>query len=219
MVVTDENDEPPIFDPVPGCVSVTEFHDVRTPLTTIHATDRDDPSTPNGHVTFAIEAGNEKGLFGLTTVDVTSARLVALKPLVGHHGNYTLRLRAQDRGTPPISAHQDVEICVTDFNDHAPVFVYPEQNNTTLRVFENATVGSVIIIVSAVDEDAGVNSEVRYSIRPVGHWKWFNIDANSGQLTLAQSLDREKQKVLQVIVLTESVGNFALTMQSSLDSC
>lgn len=201
VVVTDENDEPPIFDSIAGCVSVTEFHDVRTPLTTIHATDRDDPSTPNGHVTFSIEAGNDKGLFGLATVDVTSARLVAVKSLVGHHGNYTVRLRAEDSGTPPIAAHQDVEVCVSDFNDHAPVFVYPEHNNTTLRVLENATVGSVITTVSAVDEDAGANSEVRYSIRPVGHWKWFQIDQVSGQLTLVQPLDREKQKILQVSAL------------------
>ena len=199
VLVIDENDEAPVFDQRTGCVSVTEFHDSRLPITTIHATDRDDPNTPNGHVLFSIEGGNDKELFSVTNVDGTSARLMAARPLVGLHGNYTLKLRAQDRGQVPNVALQDVEICVTDFNDHAPMFVRPEQNNTTLRVYENTTIGSTIINVSAVDQDAGLNSQVRYSIRPVGHWKWFNVDSVTGDITLAQALDREKQKLLQVI--------------------
>ena len=73
-------------------------------------------------------------------VDYWSSRLFAVKPLVGHHGNYTLRIQAQDRGTPANIALQEMEICVSDFNDHSPRFVWPQQN-TTLKVFENTTVG------------------------------------------------------------------------------
>lgn len=198
VLVIDENDETPVFEPRSGCVSITEFHDSRVPITTIHARDRDDPALPNGHIVFSIEGGNDAGLFSVINIDPTSARLLAGQPLVGHHGNYTLRLRAQDRGAVPNVAFQDVEVCVTDFNDHAPMFVRPEQNNTTLRVFENATIGSIITTVSAIDKDAGLNSQVRYSIRPVGHWKWFEIDSVTGEISLAQPLDREKQKLLQV---------------------
>ncbi len=199
MQVIDENDETPVFEARFGCVSVTEFHDSRVPLTTIHASDRDDPTTPNGHIVFSIQEGNDGGMFSVTNIDRSSAKLIAAQPLVGHHGNYTLKIRAQDRGLPvPNFAFQDVEICVSDFNDHAPMFVRPEQNNTTFRVFENATVGSVITSVLAVDQDAGLNSQVRYSIRPVGHWKWFEIDGVSGEIKLILPLDREKQKLLQV---------------------
>lgn len=199
MQVIDENDETPVFEARSGCVSVTEFHDSRVPLTTIHASDRDDPTTLNGHIVFSIQEGNDGGMFSVTNIDRSSAKLIAAQPLVGHHGNYTLKIRAQDRGLPvPNFAFQDVEICVSDFNDHAPMFVRPEQNNTTFRVFENATVGSVITSVLAVDQDAGLNSQVRYSIRPVGHWKWFEIDSVSGEIKLILPLDREKQKLLQV---------------------
>lgn len=34
----------------PGCVSITEFHDPGQPIATVHATDADDPETPNGQV-------------------------------------------------------------------------------------------------------------------------------------------------------------------------
>ena len=140
------------------------------------------------------------GLFGLVKVDHLSARIVALQSLVGNHGNYTLRMRAQDRGVPAKSAYQNVDVCVSDFNDHSPVFVWPEQN-TTIKVLENAAVGSVITTVSAVDQDVGLNSQIRYTIRPdpLCHWKWFNIDSVAGTLILAQPLDREKQKFYQVL--------------------
>ena len=134
----------------------------------------------------------------MVNIDTMSTKLFAVKPLVSHHGNFTLKVRAQDRGAPVNTAYQDVDICVSDFNDHAPVFVRPELNNTAFRVFENATVGSVITTLLASDEDAGLNSLVRYSIRPVGQWKWFQVDNVTGELTLIQPLDREKQKVLQV---------------------
>ena len=154
VTVSDENDQSPVFEPLSGCVSVTEFHDTRVPLTTIHASDADDPNTPNGHIQFSIEDGNDSNLFTLVGVDAVSVRLLALQPLVGRHGNYTLKLRAQDRGSPPNSAFQEVSVCVSDFNDHAPVFIQPENVNGTakvaLRIFENSTVGSIVANVSAV---------------------------------------------------------------------
>ena len=204
--MTDENDEAPVFELRSGCVEVTEFHDPRTPITTVHATDADDPATPNGHIVFSIESGNDLGLFGLVNAEMGSSKLLAAKSLVGHHGNFSLKLRAQDRGTPVNFAFQDVDICVSDFNDHAPVFVRPEQNNTAFRVFENATVGSVITSLLATDEDAGLNSLVRYSIRPVGQWKWFQVNNVTGDLILAQPLDREKQKILQIRVEARDSG-------------
>ena len=138
-------------------------------------------------------------LFGIANIDTASARIFALKSLVGRHANYTVRVRAQDRGFPANMAYQDVRICVTDFNDHAPRFIRPEQN-TTIKIAENFTVGSVIASVAAVDEDAGLNSQIRYALRtdPLGHWKWFHVNETTGDLALAQPLDREKQKLYEV---------------------
>ncbi len=60
--ILDENDEPPVFQPLVGCASVTEFHDPRVAITTIQATDNDDPATPNGKIVFTIESGNDLGV-------------------------------------------------------------------------------------------------------------------------------------------------------------
>ena len=61
MIIQDENDQVPVFLPFAECVSVTEFHDARQPMTTVRAQDRDDHNTPNGQIMFSIEAGNDQG--------------------------------------------------------------------------------------------------------------------------------------------------------------
>lgn len=65
---------------------------------------------------------------------------------------------------------------------------------------QNATVGSTILQVRAVDSDIGNNGVVRYKFRQEfsRHWEAFNIDSTTGVLTLAQPLDREKQKIYHV---------------------
>lgn len=75
------------------------------------------------------------GLFDIRTIESTAAQIFAAKPLVGKYGNYSLVVQAQDRGFPPNSVTSQVEICVSDFNDHAPEFVSPSVN-LTIRVPE-----------------------------------------------------------------------------------
>lgn len=75
------------------------------------------------------------GLFALQQINEWSAEIRSLRPLRGRHGNYTLLLRAQDMGHPSHLVEAPLHICVTDFNDHPPVFITPP-HNSTLRVPE-----------------------------------------------------------------------------------
>lgn len=75
---------------------------------------------------------------------------------------------------------------------------------------QNATVGSTILQVRAVDSDIGNNGVVRYKFRQEfsRHWEAFNIDSTTGVLTLAQPLDREKQKIYHVCTKDKVVLTF-----------
>lgn len=70
------------------------------------------------------------GLFDVRMIEQTAAQIFAAKPLVGQYGNYSLMIQAQDRGFPPNSVTSQINICVSDFNDHAPQFVSPSVNLT-----------------------------------------------------------------------------------------
>lgn len=75
------------------------------------------------------------GLFEVRMIEQTAAQIFAAKPLVGQYGNYSLQIQAQDRGFPPNSVMSHIDICVLDFNDHAPEFVSPSEN-VTIKVPE-----------------------------------------------------------------------------------
>ena len=60
--IVDVNDEAPVFEPIYGCVTITEFHDLHDVVTTVKASDADDPNTPNGRVLFSIVGGNDLGM-------------------------------------------------------------------------------------------------------------------------------------------------------------
>lgn len=134
-------------------------------------------------------------------IDYSSARIVTTGLLKMKYGNYTLRIQAQDLGTPPNIVYKDLPICVTDYNDNAPRFVSPS-HNVTIRVPENATVGSAVITVEATDDDIGQNALVQYRLKQdlIGDFQTFSIDSNSGLITLRQPLNRERQKLYQIRV-------------------
>lgn len=201
VTVADINDEVPVFEEREECTMITEFHRARETITVVRATDGDDINSPNGRILFSIEGGNEKGLFEIRNIEKTAAEIFAAKPLVGQYGNYSLQIQAQDRGFPPNSVLSHVNICVLDFNDHAPEFVSPSEN-VTIKVPENATVGSLVIQVRATDQDIGINGAVRYRILKdtLGNWQTFTIDQTTGSILLQKPLDRERQKLYEIRV-------------------
>lgn len=60
--VADVNDNSPKMDMPQGCISISEFHDVRDTIYVIKTKDADDPKTPNGRVVIRITSGNELGM-------------------------------------------------------------------------------------------------------------------------------------------------------------
>ena len=73
-----------------------------------------------------------------------------------------IQINATDSGVPPLSTIQKVLIVVTDFNDNFPIFT---PHNVTYYVAENERNGTVIATINATDADAGVNSEITYSLQ------------------------------------------------------
>ncbi|XP_022254266.1 cadherin-23-like [Limulus polyphemus] len=148
-----------------------------------------------------------KRLFDIEPMKDNTARVVSRTSLRMKTGNFTLLLRAQDHGDPPRASTEKFQVCVKDVNDHSPVFFRPLKN-FTVRVPENATIGTTITEVKATDEDEGINGEVRYRLKklPNGHWKTFQISEKSGIMTLRQELDRETQRIYELRVEAFDMG-------------
>lgn len=69
-----------------------------------------------------------------------------------------------------------------------------------ISFLQNITVGTNIVQILAKDEDVGANAAVKYRLKPdiMGNFRTFEINENSGWVSLRSPLDREKQKIYEV---------------------
>ncbi|KAF6117915.1 cadherin EGF LAG seven-pass G-type receptor 1 [Phyllostomus discolor] len=202
IVVEDENDNYPQFSEKRYVVRVPEDVAVNTPVLRVQATDRDQGQ--NAAVHYSIVSGNLKGQFYLHAL---SGSLDVINPLDFEAiREYTLRVKAQDGGRPPlINASGLVAVQVLDVNDNAPIFV---SSPFQAAVLENVPLGHSVLHIQAVDADAGENARLRYRLVDTASASAggggaqepasaaaaefpFQIHNSSGWITVCAELDRE----------------------------
>ncbi|KAM8915162.1 cadherin EGF LAG seven-pass G-type receptor 2 isoform 1-T1 [Spinachia spinachia] len=185
IVVEDDNDNAPQFSEKRYVVQVPEDMTPNTEILQVTATDKDRGS--NAVVHFSIMSGNTRGQF---YIDAQTGNM----DLVSHldyeaNKEYTLRIRAQDGGRPPLSNISGlVTVQVLDVNDNAPIFVSTPFQATVL---ENVPPGYSIIHIQAVDADSGNNSRLEYRLTETTPNFPFTINNSTGWLVVASELDRE----------------------------
>ena len=112
-------------------------------------------------------------------------------------------IKISDQGSPQLSGFTCMHVTVLNINDNNPVF---SVTNYNVEIKESALVGSVLISVTATDNDSGTNGKVFYEIVN-GDVTHFSID-NLGQITLKDQLNYE---VRQSYELTIQAGDGSVT--------
>ncbi|XP_021572410.1 protocadherin gamma-A9-like [Carlito syrichta] len=124
------------------------------------------------------------------------------KPLDREQQSYhRLVLTALDGGDPPLSGTTELRIQVTDANDNPPIF-NQDVYNVSLR--ENVPPGTVVLQVSATDQDEGVNSEITYSFYRTG--QVFSLNSKNGEIRTERTLDFEETKEYSIVVEARDGG-------------
>uniref|UniRef100_U3J9Z3 Cadherin EGF LAG seven-pass G-type receptor 1 n=1 Tax=Anas platyrhynchos platyrhynchos TaxID=8840 RepID=U3J9Z3_ANAPP len=196
ITVEDENDNYPQFSEKRYLVQVQEDAPVNSQILQVQATDRDRGS--NAQVHYSIVSGNLKGQFYIHSF---SGAIDLINPLDYETiREYTLRIKAQDGGRPPlINSSGMVSVQVVDVNDNAPIFVSTPFQATVL---ENVPLGYSVLHIQAVDADSGENARLEYKLiemaPPAGGAPAagdsgfpFQINNSTGWITVAAELDRE----------------------------
>uniref|UniRef100_A0A8C3EH97 Cadherin EGF LAG seven-pass G-type receptor 2 n=1 Tax=Corvus moneduloides TaxID=1196302 RepID=A0A8C3EH97_CORMO len=185
ITVEDDNDNTPQFSERRYVAQVPEDVVPNAAVLRVTATDRDKGS--NALVHYSIVSGNTRGHF---YIDAQTGTLDVVTPLDYEvTKEFTLRIRAQDGGRPPLSNISGlVTIQVLDVNDNAPIFVSTPFQATVL---ENVPVGYSVIHVQAIDADSGDNSRLVYTLLETGTGFPFTINNSTGWIVVASELDRE----------------------------
>ena len=199
VIVDDYNDHAPVFKPSPPEVQVYENISIGSEVARFSATDDDEGS--NAEVTFSVVAGRGDGSF---EINPRNGILRTIRSLDRETTpNYTVVVRASDRGVPSMFADRDLAIFLRDVNDNTPTFSEPSY---TKHVTENQ-LQSNIIILRAVDDDEGRDGSVTYSIVQGNERGVFTVNSNTGQIGLRVSLDREEQEEYKLRVQAKDGGS------------
>uniref|UniRef100_A0A8C3AKZ0 Cadherin EGF LAG seven-pass G-type receptor 3 n=1 Tax=Cyclopterus lumpus TaxID=8103 RepID=A0A8C3AKZ0_CYCLU len=185
ITVLDENDNVPQFSEKRYVVAVKEDVRPHTEILRVSATDRDKDS--NAAVHYNIISGNSRGQF---SIDSVTGEIHVVAPLdYESEREYTLRVRAQDNGRPPLSNNTGiVSVQVTDVNDNPPIFV---STPFQASVLESAPVGSSILHIQAIDTDSSDNARLEYRLTGTSSDTPFVINSATGWVTVSSILDRE----------------------------
>ncbi|OWK51432.1 Cadherin-7 [Lonchura striata] len=210
VTLTDVNDNPPRFPRRSYQYNVPESLPVASVVARIKAADAD--VGPNAEMEYKIVDGDGLGVFKVSVDKDTQEGIITIQKELDFEAktSYTLRIEAANMHVDPrflslgpFSDMTTVKIIVEDV-DEPPVFT---SRLYSMVVSEAAKVGTIIGTVAAHDPDAS-NSPVRYSIdRNTDLERYFNIDANSGVITTAKSLDRETNAVHNITVLAMESQN------------
>ena len=181
------NTRQPTFYPNVTQISLFENTTVGTIVVRLNATDPDNFSTP---VAYGIRSGNSGSTFELNT---TTGDLVLVESLDREAtGMYSLVVVAYDSGVFfRLEGTADVYIRVLDINDNDPVF------NSSTYMFasqaEDVAIGTSLGRVYATDGDIGVNGDIVYTVESGDCDSVFLLNSTTGVLSVARSLDYERQ--------------------------
>ncbi|XP_040429652.1 protocadherin alpha-2-like [Cygnus olor] len=200
--VLDANDNAPQFNQSVYKVRLPENAAEGTLLTQVCATDPDEGS--NSEVTYS--ASNFVPLSGRDLISVNpqtgEIRLVGALDFE-EVSLFDFRIEARDKGTPPLSGHCKVVVEVSDVNDNAPeVWV----TSLSVPVAEDASLGTVVALLSVSDRDSGSNGRVRCAVWPPSPFGLVATFAGSYSLVLREALDRERVSEYEVEVRAEDGG-------------
>ena len=112
---------------------------------------------------------------------------------------YKVVVNVVDHGQPPLTNSEEIDIFIDITNHFPPKF---DQINSTKSIPENATIDTVITTVTATDKDPDSAGVVWYKLKPdVLYDGKFDIDKNTGEITLKSSLDFEELGHYELTVL------------------
>lgn len=196
VIVEDRNDNAPVFLNTEFSTSIKETLPVGSVVFSVLAEDKDTGSS--GLVEYFIEkvipsTDNSKDLFRI----LVNGSIVLNDTLSYNNKSafYQLELKACDSGgllnntlVTQCSQPVFVSISVIDEPDLDPQFV---REFYSASVSEDATLGTSVLAVEAVDSDKGVNYNVTYNITNSTRPGWFCIEKD-GVITVCGPLDREQ---------------------------
>uniref|UniRef100_A0A3Q1F4D5 FAT atypical cadherin 3b n=1 Tax=Acanthochromis polyacanthus TaxID=80966 RepID=A0A3Q1F4D5_9TELE len=186
ITIADANDNSPVFNRPSYNIAINESLPVGTVVLIVSAVDED--KGENGYVTHTISG--EQSLPFAIDQDTGEVRITSDVDFESSDDIYTFAVRASDWGSPyRRESEVNITIRVININDNRPLF---EKVSCRGMISRDFPVNQTIVTLSAIDMDE--LGMVQYKILSGNELDYFNLDQESGALSLKQSLAADNLK-------------------------
>nr|XP_042897100.1 fat-like cadherin-related tumor suppressor homolog isoform X1 [Parasteatoda tepidariorum] len=205
VLLSDTNDNAPVFAQELYSVNIPEDSEVGTLITKVHASDRD--IGINRLISYYLVDSAHSHF----SIDETTGIVSLNKPVDREEtAMYNLTVQASDHGIPRLSTLCTLLVLLQDVNDNPPEFTSKYYFTT---VSETAAVGTEILKVTATSRDSGVNAEIAYSLIQSPKSEVFSIHPKQGTITVASKLDYETAPRYYILVKAVDGGTPPLSTE------
>lgn len=163
-------------------------------------------------LTYSITGGSGQSRF---TIDSETGRLEVAEGAVlnfEESSSWTLIVKVADDQVPPLDRSATITIDIADLNEEPTI---PTQS---FNIPENLEDGEVVGTVAAIDPDAGPAGELTFRIITGNENDAFEIDSETGELTVANSsaLNFETKTQFTLLIRATDHGNPAITVSNAV---
>ncbi|XP_022625689.1 protocadherin alpha-3-like [Seriola dumerili] len=200
--VLDNNDNIPIFSETLYKTKIPENTPLGTTVIAVNATDSDEGL--NSEVVYSLRSKDQDHVLDIFEIN-SQTGAIKVKGNIDYEEKkaFEIRVEASDKGQPPMSAHCKVLVEVVDLNDNAPEITVTSLHN---NVREDASLGTVVALVSVLDKDGGKNGEVKIQIKNEVPLKLETNYKNYYSLLVGGALDRESVSNYNVTIVATDIG-------------
>lgn len=183
--ISDENDNPPVFEKSHYVVSAFENHLYHSPLLTVKAHDADEGI--NAKVTYSVQHSivSETLVTSLVRIEPVTGDIYAVRELDYEQiKSFDIIVKAQDGGSPMMMSETSITVDVIDKNDNYPVITHPvlKNNMASINIPIDKSTGQVVVAVEDFNNQMHPKHQARHM---------------SGTLAMAHNLESRSSNSLQ----------------------
>lgn len=209
ILVTDMNDNKPVFDQPTYNVSVEEGTPKGATVLKVNAVDID--SGANGKVSYRIKERSSAQVLADFSINETSGEIKVAKEKLTFQLNfhYSFFVEALDGGQQPQVSQAFVSVYVTDTGNNPPkvtLSLLSPGNIGSVNVSENSKLGFFVAYITVEDSDTGVNGQVTCSVSN-DYFNIVKVQDKEYKVVVSTALNREVQDLHNVTVLCSDHGD------------
>ncbi|CAL8354938.1 unnamed protein product [Merluccius merluccius] len=209
LKISDVNNNTPLFSQQSLIAYISENNLPGKSVLSVKANDKDVGN--NARISYFLNDNqvNEMLTSAYFSVNAESGEIMAVRSFdYEQRKEFTVSVKAQDGGSPPLSSNVSVKILIQDQNDNAPQVLYPVQTGGSLvaeMVPRSADVGYLVTKVVAVDVDSGQNAWLSYKLQKATDRALFEVGLQNGEIrTIRQVTDKDAVKQRLTVIVEDN---------------